>query len=110
MKKLVLIIMFVATCMGVSYAQKAPVTAESKAEEVVAKLKTDLNLSEDQVGKVKAITVERINKVTAAVKKYSPDKNRVQAASKLVLEEWETELKGLVSDEQFSKYLATKGK
>jgi protein CpxP len=88
---------------------KSMMTAEQKADETVTKLKTELSLTDDQVTKVKAITVDKINKVTAAHKKNGADKSRLQAANKLIQDEYETQLKGIVTEEQFNKYLASKG-
>jgi periplasmic protein CpxP/Spy len=89
-----------------SNQQKSMVTAEQKAEESINKLKTELTLTEEQVPKVKAITIDKINKVTAAHKKNGADKNRLQAANKLIQEEYETALKGILTEEQFKKYHA----
>lgn len=89
---------------------KSMMTAEQKADESVNKLKTELSLSDEQVTKVKAITVDKINKVTAAHKKNGADKSRLQAANKLIQDEYETSLKGIVTEEQFNKYLASKGR
>ena len=112
MKKIIFVLVFL---MGTTYlyAQqnqtKSSLTPEQKADETVAKLKTDLSLTEEQVPKVKSITVDRINKVTSAHKKYGADKVRIQAANKLIFDEWETQLKSVVTEEQYNKYLASKG-
>ena len=87
---------------------KSQLTPEEKADETVAKLKTDIALTDEQTPKVKAITVDRINKVTAAHKKYGADKQRLQAALKLIFDDWEAQLKIIVNEEQYKKYLATK--
>lgn len=113
MKKLFFLLIL---CAGFSVAQaqtnqqKSMMTAEQKADESVTKLKTELSLTDDQVVKVKTITVDKINKVTAAHKKNGADKSRLQAANKLIQEEYETSLKGIVTEEQFNKYLSSKGK
>lgn len=112
MKKLFFLLIL---CAGFTVAQaqtnqqKSMMTAEQKADETVTKLKTELSLSDEQVTKVKAITVEKINKVTAAHKKNGADKNRLQAANKLIQDEYETQLKGIVTEDQFNKYLTSKG-
>ncbi len=112
MKNLIIVLMLLigsATYTNAQNQPKSQQTPEEKADEVVAKLKTDIALTDEQAPKVKAITVERINKVTAAQKKHSADKPRLQNARKLIFEEWETQLKGIVSEDQYNKYLATKG-
>jgi predicted S18 family serine protease len=112
MKKLFLLLLL---CIGMttSYAQtdqnKSPMTAEQKADEAVTKLKTELALSDDQVTKVKAITVEKINKVTAAHKKIGADKSRLNSANKQIYDEWEVKLKTILTPDQYNKYLASKG-
>ena len=108
MKKIFLLFML-SFGITYSYAQtKSPMTADQKADEVVAKLKSELALTDEEVPKVKVITVDKINKVTAAHKKNGADKSRLQSANKLIQEEWETQLKGIVTEEQYSKYLASK--
>lgn len=100
-----------AWCLAASlqlHAQ-APKTADQKAQETVDKLKTELALTDEQATKVKTITVEKINKVTAAHKKIGADKNRLKAANQQIQEEWENQLKGIVTEEQYKKYLASKG-
>jgi|SRR6187402_248175 len=87
---------------------QAPVTAEQKAEETVTKLKTELALTDDQIPKVKAITVDRINKITAAKKKNGADKPRMQSDSKRIFDEWETQLKAILTEAQYNTYSSKK--
>ncbi len=88
---------------------KLPMTAEEKADETVSKMKPELQLTDDQVAKVKTATVEKINKVTAAHKKAGADKNKLQASNKLIMEEYEKQLQTILTEEQYKKYLASKG-
>ncbi len=106
MKTLLLIISF-SICTTLAIAQ-APKTADQKADETVNKLKTELYLTDEQTPKVKDITVDRINKITAAVKKNGPDKQRLQYDTKKIFEAWETNLKGILSETQNTKYLQSK--
>jgi protein CpxP len=97
----------------VLFAQQKPtmssMTPEQKADEIVAKLKTDVGLTDEQIPKVKAISLDRVNKNTAAFKKIGPnDKARLLAANKSVLAEWETQLKAILTEDQYAKYLQTK--
>jgi hypothetical protein len=112
MKTFLLLIMLAFVSVVVNAQQKptmSPVTPDQKADEIVAKLKTDVALTDDQIPKVKAISLERINKNTAAFKKIGPnDKARLLAANKSVLAEWETQLKGILNEDQYNKYLLTK--
>jgi len=109
MKHLVFLIALVAG-FTFAYSQGAPQTADQKADEVVAKLKNDIQLTDEQVPKVKTITLDRINKITDATKKYGKDKNRLNAAKTKIFNEWETQLKSTVTEDQFKKYLGTKGR
>lgn len=89
---------------------QAPMTTDQKAEETVSKLKTDLSLTDEQIPKVKAITVDRITKITAAKKKNGADKPRMQADSNKIFAEWETQLKTILTEGQYATYIATKNK
>src|SRR6478735_3588935 len=84
---------------------KSMMTAEQKADEAVKRLTTQLSLTDDQVAKVKVITVDKINKVTAAHKKNGADKSRLAAANDLIQKEYETQLAGIVTKEQYQKYI-----
>lgn len=110
MKKLFFLFVFLISSVATSYGQtvQAPVTADQKAEEVVSKMKSTLSLTDDQAPKVKEITVDRVQKVTEARKKYGADKTRIQSANKLIFDEWETKLKGILTLEQYNKYVESK--
>lgn len=105
-KVLVTLFFFIAYA---SLQAQAPVTAEQKADEAVAKLKNEIALTDEQIPKVKAITLDRINKVTAATKQCGKDKQKLSFANSKINSEWETQLKAIVTPEQFNKYLANKG-
>jgi hypothetical protein len=106
------LVLFIALLGGFTFtfSQGVPQTADQKADEVVTKLKNDIQLTEEQVPKVKTITLDRITKVTDATKKYGKDKNRLNAAKTKIFDEWEAQLKTIVTEDQFKKYLASKGK
>ncbi len=111
--KTILLSLFLTFCLATVFAQQKPtmssMTAEQKADEIVAKLNTNVNLTQDQLPKVKAISLERVNKNTAAFKKIGPnDKARLLATNKSILAEWEVQLKGILSEDQYNKYLQTK--
>lgn len=108
MKNIVLSIalLFIASLV----VAQAPMTADQKADETVSKLKIDLSLTDEQIPKVKAITVDRITKITAAKKKNGADKPRMQADSNKIFAEWETQLKTILTEEQNAKYLNSKNK
>lgn len=110
MKKLIFLfaILLGISLNSIGQTSQAPVTAEQKADEVVGKMKSSLSLTDDQVPKVKEITVDRIEKVTEARKKYGADRTRIQSANKLIFDEWETKLKGILTLEQYNKYVESK--
>ncbi|HVD96585.1 MAG TPA: hypothetical protein VNB90_00180 [Cytophagaceae bacterium] len=110
MKKLVFLFAILLGFTVAAYSQtvQAPVTADQKADQVVSKLKDNLSLSDEQVTNIKGITLNRIAKVTDARKKYGADKQRVQSASKLAYDEWENQLKGILTTEQYNKFIETK--
>jgi hypothetical protein len=110
MKKLTILLVFLLSTIVLSKAQtlQAPVTADQKADEVVNKMKSALSLTDDQTPKVKEITVDRIQKVTEARKKYGADKTRIASANKLIFDEWETKLKGILTLEQYNQYVESK--
>ena len=110
MKKIFFLFVFLLGAVVVSFGQtvQAPVTSDQKAYEVVTKMKSALSLTDDQAPKVKEITVDRIQKVTEARKKYGADKTRIQSANKLIFDEWETKLNGILTLEQYSKYVESK--
>ena len=103
---LVIALLFITTII----VGQAPMTADQKADETVSKLKKDLSLTDEQIPKVKAITVDRITKITTAKKKNGADKPRMQADSNKIFAEWETQLKGILNEEQYTKYLSSKNK
>ncbi len=110
MKKLFIIFAFLFGLSLTSFSQtvQAPVTAEQKADEVVNKMKDNLSLTDEQIPAIKGITIERIKKVTEARKKYGADKQRIQASNKLILEEWESQLKEILTTDQYNKYTESK--
>ncbi len=108
MKKIVLsLTLFLVTTLAIA---QSPVTPDQKADETVNKLKTEVALTEEQVPKVKEITVERITKVTAANKKNGADKQRLQFDNKRIFEEWEAKLKAMLTEDQYAKYVQSKSK
>jgi hypothetical protein len=97
----------------VLFAQQKPALSntspEQKADEIVQKLNSSVSLTDEQIPKIRTISIDRVNKNTAAFKKIGPnDKARLQAANKINLEEWETQLKGILTEDQYNKYLQSR--
>lgn len=108
--KITILSLLIVFSSVVLFAQQKPAMSakspEQKADEIVAKLNTSVGLTDEQIPKVKAISVDRVTKNTEAFKKIGPnDKARLAAANKLVLADWETQLKGILTEDQYAKYL-----
>jgi len=127
MKKLIFMLAFIAT-VGSIYAQQdkkteknknaqgkakgkeqnQKLTPEERAEKITGRLKTELSLTEEQTPKVKQATLNRITQVEAARTKAAGDKKVFGAERKTIFQNWESEMKGILTSEQYSTYLAKK--
>lgn len=89
--------------------QKAKnLTPEEKADKITNRLKTELTLTEEQTPKVKQATLNRINQVTAAKTKAGEDKKVFGQERKKIFQSWETEMKGILTEDQYKTYLVKK--
>lgn len=108
MKQIILSLVAVMITAG-AYAQdssKVKRSPEEMANRKADKLKTELGLSDDQRGKVYTVFLDKINKREAIQAKYkdSKDKKAMKAEMKTVEETAETNLKGILTTEQFTKW------
>lgn len=76
-----------------SLRTKAKATPEQKADKITARLKQELSLSDDQVGKVKAIILEQVKLKQQGEEKRKAMHNELQKA-----------LTGILTQEQLAKY------
>ena len=118
MKKVIFILALMVST-GTIYAQQPDakiqgqnnrkyVNIDSKAEAITNKLKTDLTLTDDQTSQVQAITLNRVKQVHDAKASNQGNPAGFNKARKTIFETWETELKGIVTDDQYAKYLQIK--
>jgi protein CpxP len=90
--------------------QAKKLTPEERAAKHTEKMKTELTLTDDQISKVKAITLTRAQKIDEVRAKYAAakDKANFKTERKAAFQAWETDLKGILTPEQLSKYEAKK--
>jgi hypothetical protein len=112
MKKLIFILALMVS-IGTLYAQqpgqnnKKYSGIDEKVDKITNKLKADLTLNDNQTNQVKAITLNRVKQVHDA-KASTTDPKAFKEARKTIFETWESELKGIVTEDQYSKYLLKK--
>jgi len=102
MKKRVCVLVFVAVfAVGLAWAgqhgQKMDIASH------VAKLKTELNLTDQQADKVKAV-FEDIHQRKMALKTETVDTADQKARNRKLMEEQDTRLKQILTPEQITKY------
>ncbi|HXA02837.1 MAG TPA: hypothetical protein VNW99_12660 [Cytophagaceae bacterium] len=80
---------------------------EQRADVHVKKMTQDLSLSSDQVPKVKAIVLDKTQKMDAIKAKYanSTDKKAMHQEMKTIHDQKETELKAVLTPEQYTKHV-----
>jgi periplasmic protein CpxP/Spy len=89
--------------------QKAKnLTPEEKATKITNRLKTELALTDEQTPKVNQATLSRINQVAAAKTKAGDDKKIFGQERKKIFQSWETEMKGILTADQYKTYLVKK--
>lgn len=75
-----------------------------RAEKRVEKWKTELSLSDEQATKVKAALVTKMTKMQALKEADNEDEKANKTERKAIKTAFETELKSILSSEQFAKY------
>jgi Spy/CpxP family protein refolding chaperone len=82
-------------------------TPEQRADMHVKKMTQDLNLTSDQAPKVKSIMLDKIQKRDALKAKYanSTDKKAMHQEMKTLRDQKESELKAVLTPEQYNKHL-----
>lgn len=113
MKKFLYTLAF-ALGMNATFAQttvnKKEMSPEIRAEKTSQKWSKELGLSVDQKDKVKSIIINRINNMNALRAKNLTDKKAFHKEAKSINENFENDLKGTLSTDQFQKYMAFKEK
>ncbi len=83
-------------------------TPEEKATKITNRLKTELSLTDEQVPKVNAVTLTRVKQATEAKTKTAEDKKAFGQQRKTIFQSWETEMKTILTPEQFATYQTKK--
>jgi periplasmic protein CpxP/Spy len=112
MKKLMLGLAALVMAVGV-YAKdstKMKKSPEEMANKKADKLKTELNLSNEQRTSVYNAVLDKINKTQAIKAKYGDkgDKKAMRAEMRSVEENFEATMKGILSADQYSKWQTLK--
>jgi hypothetical protein len=113
MKKVIFILALIVS-IGTLYAQqpgqnnKKYSVIDEKADKITNRLKADLGLTDNQSNQVKAITLNRVKQVHDAKASNAGDPKAFNQARKTIFQTWEDELKGIVTEDQYSKYLLKK--
>lgn len=81
---------------------------DERVNKVTDDLKTNLKLTDDQTSKVRTITLNRVKQVSDAKKSFGADKAGFNKERKTIFQGWETELKGIVTADQYAAYLVKK--
>lgn len=119
MKRIILLSMLAVFCQFTTlqnlYSQtkannKVRRTPQEKADARVKRMTQDLSLTADQVPKVKAIILDRIQKMDALKTKYasSADKKEMHQKMKTIRDQKESELKAVLTPEQYAKHVQMK--
>jgi len=123
MKKVVFMIAVVIAAAFTTQAQQAKskgngngngqqkgqnLTPDQKADKITARLKTELSLTDAQVPQVKQATLTRINQAADAKTKAGADKQALGQQRKQIFQSWETQMKGILTPDQYNTYLAKK--
>ncbi|MCU0428544.1 MAG: hypothetical protein MUF42_01105 [Cytophagaceae bacterium] len=89
---------------------KKNMSPEERADKITGRLKSEMGLSDDQMPKVKEITLARTKKMAELRAKYanSQDKTAFKAERKAIFESWQSDLKSSVNPDQYAKYEAKK--
>jgi periplasmic protein CpxP/Spy len=108
MKKLTILTVLLFTVMGSIFAQKGKevkIDPKERAEKMSQRLKTDLNLNEEQYAKLLALNTEKAVKREAQSKEMKSEMDAKRENAKAEREAYTKKLKSILTDEQYIKYL-----
>jgi periplasmic protein CpxP/Spy len=83
---------------------REPKSAEERAQALTKRMEKTLALSADQTSKVEAINLEKSRKIDALRGKYTNDRRQGFQEMRTIRQEWDNELKAVLSADQFTKY------
>jgi periplasmic protein CpxP/Spy len=112
MKRILLVFGLLLTGVAVNAQTAEPATnqtaeqatPEQRAHTQALKMQKNLGLTAEQTTKVEAVLVSRIKEVQAVKTDATKSKEQKEAAIAKINEAKETELKGILTAEQFAKY------
>ena len=103
-KSLILFSLLLVTTFYSFAQEKSKKTPEERATSITKKLTEKLSLNADQAAKVKAITLKRTEKIDQVKSKANGDANAKQTEVKAIKQQWEADLKGILTAVQFETY------
>jgi len=89
--------------LGKGKKAKTPKTPEQKADKKAAKMAKELGLNADQEARLEKLMLTRQQEATALKAKYGADKKAGRAEMKAAHDRYETELKTILTPEQYTK-------
>jgi hypothetical protein len=111
MKKLTILAVLLFTVMGSVFSQRGKevkMDPKEKAEKISQRLKTDLNLNEEQYSNLLVLNTEKAVKREAQHKEMKSEMDAKRAVVKTEREAYNTNLKSILTDKQYIKYLETR--
>lgn len=105
--KLLIVMLFafgIATNLCAQRPEDEKLAPEKKAELMAAKMKEELKLTDAQVAKVKQIQTEHFRKAEKERNEAKTTREMNKANRDKLMEETDTELKKVLTEEQFKKY------
>ena len=114
MKKIVVVVFALLLSLNVSWAQdaekagKPKKSPEQRSEMFVKRMTKELTLNPEQLERVKSLNLDRFKNIDEAKAAGSNDKRGLALKVKAINETFDTNLKGVLTPEQFTKYLTMK--
>jgi protein CpxP len=112
MKKLTILAVLLFAVIGSVFAQKGgevKMDPKVKAEKMSQKLKADLDLNEEQYNQLLALNLENTETREAHRAEMKAEMEAKRAAMKAEREAYAANLKSILTDEQYIKYLKARG-
>jgi hypothetical protein len=97
-------VMALAICAQLTFAQREPMDPVKRAERISTDLKQALTLDDATTKKVYDLELARIQEAQKIREKSADDREAMRESMKGVNEKFQTNLKGILNEEQFKKY------
>jgi len=92
---------FILAASNLSFAQKRD---RGDGEKQVQKLKTALQLSDEQTAKIQAATTKRMSQIDTIRDGAKKDRKEKMGKAKTAMEEYDAEMKAILTAEQYAKF------